>query len=225
MDLVDLVDSPTRAFVRANTSLSPAPHVPEIRLHLARDAFGLWEKTEEELGRGPCPPPFWAFAWAGGQALARYLLDNPDVAAGREVFDLAAGCGLVSIAAAKAGAVRVTASEIDAYAAAAIDLNACANGVRVTTCLEDVLDSDAGGAGLVLAGDVFYSAEMARRVLTFLDRCRSAGATVLVGDPGRAYLPRNRLSAVTTNDVPVIRALEDADVKRVTVWRLVDAAG
>ncbi|MEN3304522.1 MAG: hypothetical protein V7603_724 [Micromonosporaceae bacterium] len=214
------MDSSAAAFVRAHTSLLPAPYVPEVRLWLAQDAFGLWEETEREQGGEVGPPPFWAFVWAGGQALARYLLDNPDLVAGRDVFDLAAGSGLVAIAAAKAGAATVAASEIDPYAAAAIALNAAANGVPVTVHLDDVLDRDAGGADLVLAGDVCYSAEMTRRVLAFLDRARGAGATVLVGDPGRAYLPRTRLAEVASHLVPVSRALEDADVKRATVWRL-----
>ncbi len=213
------MESP-ESFVLANTSLAPAPYVPEVRLHLAQDAFGLWEKTEREQGGGVGAPPFWAFPWAGGQALARYLLDNPDLVAGRDVLDLAAGSGLVAIAAARAGAASVAASEIDPYAAAAIALNAAANGVSVTTYLDDVLDGDARGADLVVAGDVFYSAEMARRMLAFLDRAAAAGAAVLVGDPGRAYLPRTRLTAVARHDVPVSRALEDADVKRSTVWQL-----
>jgi predicted nicotinamide N-methyase len=209
-------------FVLANTSLVPVPYVPEVRLYLAQEAFELWERTERELGGGVCAPPFWAFAWAGGQGLARYLLDNPDLVCGRDVFDLAAGSGLVAIAAARAGAARVAASEIDRYAAAAIALNAEANAVRVSVHVGDVLDGDLPdpGADLVLAGDVFYSAEMAGRVLAFLDRARAAGATVLVGDPGRAYLPRTRLAMADSHEVPVSRALEDADVKRVTVWRL-----
>jgi predicted nicotinamide N-methyase len=216
------MDDSAAAFVRAHTRLLPAPYVPEVRLHLAEDAFGLWEETEREHGSGVGPPPFWAFAWAGGQALARYLLDNPDLVAGRTVFDLAAGSGLVAIAAARAGAAAVAASEIDRYAAAAIALNAEANGVSVAVHLDDVLDRDAGGADLVVAGDVCYSAEMTRRVLVFLDRARDAGATVLIGDPGRAYLPRPRLAEVASHVVPVSRALEDADVKRATVWRLVN---
>jgi predicted nicotinamide N-methyase len=215
------MDESAAAFVRAHTRLLPAPYVPEVQLHLAQDAFSLWEVTERERGGGVGPPPFWAFAWAGGQALARYLLDNPGVVADRSVFDLAAGSGLVAVAAAKAGAAAVAASEIDPYAAAAIALNARANGVSVAVHLDDVLDGDAGGAELVLAGDVFYSAEMTRRVLAFLDRARAAGATVLVGDPGRAYLPRPHLAEVASHVVPVSRALEDADVKRATVWRLV----
>jgi predicted nicotinamide N-methyase len=208
-------------FVRAHTALGVPPYLPELRLHLAADAFALWEQTEQQLGGGEVSaPPFWAFPWAGGQALARYLLDHPDVVAGRRVLDLAAGSGLVAIAAAKAGAARVTANEIDPYAAAAIALNAAANQVDITVHLTDLLDGDAGDAEVVLAGDVFYSRAMAARVLAFLDRAQAGGARVLVGDPGRAYLPRTRLAEVTSLEVPVIRALEDANVKQATVWRL-----
>lgn len=209
-------------FVGAHTRLAAPPFVPEIRLLLAEDAIGLWERTEDEVGRTGRPPPFWAFAWAGGQAVARYVLDHPEVVRGRRVLDLAAGCGVVAIAAAKAGAAVVTATEVDPFAVAAIGLNARANGVAVATVLDDVLDGDGAGAGaeVVLAGDVCYSREMTRRVLAFLDRAGEAGARVLVGDPGRAYLPRTGLRAVATYDVPVPRTLEDADVKPTTVWRL-----
>jgi predicted nicotinamide N-methyase len=212
------MDSAT-AFVRAHTTIGTVSHVPEIRLHLAADAFALWERTEQERGGVISAPPFWAFPWAGGQALARHLLDHPEVVAGATVLDLAAGSGLVAIAAAKAGAVAVTASEIDPYATAAIALNARANDVAVRANLADVLDSETD-AEVVLAGDVFYSREMTERVLAFLDRAAARGARVLVGDPGRAYLPRHRLVEVARHDVAVVRELEDADVKRVTVWRL-----
>jgi predicted nicotinamide N-methyase len=206
-------------FVRARTRLATSPYLPDIRLHLADDAFALWEQTERELGGGVSAPPFWAFPWAGGQALARYLAEHPEAVRGRTVLDLAAGSGLVAIAAALAGAATVTAAEIDPYAAAAIALNAAANDVKVDVRLGDVLDGDAA-AEVVLAGDVFYSRGMAQRVLGFLDRARSAGAAVLVGDPGRAYLPGERLVRVAAYEVPVVRALEDAPVKRATVWRL-----
>jgi predicted nicotinamide N-methyase len=208
------------AFVRAHTRLCPVPSVPEISLHLAEEPFGIWEQTEHERGDQCLPPPFWAFAWAGGQALARYLLDHPDLVAGRTVLDVASGSGLVAIAAAAAGATPVTATEVDRFAAAAIALNAQANGVGVTVCLADVLDGDGGDAELVLAGDVCYEAAMAQRILGFLGRAGAGGRRVLVGDPGRAYLPRARLEPVARYDVLVSRALEDADVKPATVWRL-----
>jgi predicted nicotinamide N-methyase len=214
------------AFVRAHTRLVSAPHVPEVRLHLAGDdAIDLWERMEQQAGSVGLPPPFWAFPWAGGQALARYVLDHPAVVAGHPVLDLGSGSGLVAIAAAKAGAAAVTASEVDQYAVAAIALNAAANHVVVTARLADVLDGDGDGADVVLAGDVFYERRTADRVLPFLERARSRGAAVLVGDPDRAYLPRPRLRMVATYEVPVVRALEDTDVKRASVWRLAARVG
>ena len=230
--------------------------LPEIRLYLARDAFGLWERIERDTGQQQLPPPFWAFPWAGGQALARYLLDHPGQVRGRAVLDLASGSGLVAIAAAAAGAASVTPSETDPLAVAAITLNAGVNRVRLEPTVGDLLDApglkgpdraragagspgaaspgaaspgvalrgvvSAGvvSAGVVLAGDAFYDRDMASRMLPFLERASRAGALVLVGDPGRAYLPRDRFDQVTTYDVPVERVIEDADVKPTTVWRL-----
>jgi predicted nicotinamide N-methyase len=212
-------DGPAR-FVRDTTRLGVATLVPEIRLHLADEVFRLWERSERETGRGPAPPPFWASAWAGGQALARYVLDTPTVVAGREVFDLASGCGVVAVAAARSGAARVVANDVDAYAVAAIGLNAEANGVTVEPVLGDLLDGDALGAGVVLAGDVFYDRDFADRALSFMDRAAARGAEVLVGDPGRAHLPRARFDLVTSYDVPVPEELEGVTAKRTTVWRL-----
>ena len=210
----------TADFVRAHTRLTPALFVPEVRLHLADEAIPLWERTEQERGDQQ-PPPFWAFAWAGGQALARYVLDHPDTVRGRTVFDLAAGSGLVAIAAARAGAAAVTANEIDRYAVAAIAINAAANGVMIATVLGDALDGPTpGDADVVLAGDVFYSRPMAERVLPFLRRARARGARVLVGDPGRAYLPHDAFQAVADYSVPVPFDLESTQVKATTVWTL-----
>ncbi|MFG2040210.1 class I SAM-dependent methyltransferase [Dactylosporangium sp. NPDC048998] len=206
----------TAQFVLANTRLSPVPLTPEVHLHLADEAIELWERTESDQG-AQLPPPFWAFAWAGGQALARYVLDHPALLAGRDVLDLAAGSGLVAIAAMKAGAARVTAVEIDPLAIAAIDINTRANDVAVTALLGDVLEQEPD-AGVVLAGDVFYSREMTRRMLAYLRRAAGKGATVLVGDPGRAYLPKDHLTLLAEYDVPVPQTLEDAPVKRTTVW-------
>jgi predicted nicotinamide N-methyase len=215
-----LIPTTPAAFIRRHTRLATPPLVPEITLHLARDVFALWEKTEQDAGAAPLPPPFWAFPWAGGQALARYVLDHPGDVAGRTVLDLAAGSGLVAIAAAKAGAAVVTPSETDPLAFAAIELNSAANGVTLEATLGDVLGGAAIGNDLVLVGDAFYERPMAERVLPFLERARASGAVVLVGDPGRAYLPRERFAAVACYDVPVSRVLEDADVKRTTVWRV-----
>jgi predicted nicotinamide N-methyase len=208
------------AFVLANTRLMTPPLVPEITLHLAPEPIALWERTERDTGEAGLPPPFWAFPWAGGQVLARYLLDHPGCTAGRTVLDLAAGSGLVAIAAAKAGAAAVTPSETDPLACAAIELNSAANSVTLEATLGDVLGGVAAGNDLVLVGDGFYERLMAERLLPFLERAHASGAVVLVGDPGRAYLPRDRFEAVASYDVPVSPVLEDADVKRSTVWRL-----
>ncbi|MEV1286378.1 50S ribosomal protein L11 methyltransferase [Micromonospora sp. NPDC049679] len=212
------------AFVRAYARLAPAAHVPEIQLHQADEPIGLWELTEGEF-RSEQPPPFWAFAWAGGQALARYVLDHPEFVAGRRVLDLAAGSGLVAIAAAKAGAAQVRAVDVDPIALAAVALNADANGVTVTGSVGDILDGDADGAEVVLAGDVFYSQAMANRVLRFLLRAAKSGARVIVGDPDRAFLPRERFRMLTAYDVPVPFALESVEVKHTTVWELASRPG
>jgi predicted nicotinamide N-methyase len=206
------------AFIRDHLRVEPVPFVPEISLYQAEEPIGLWELTEGEY-RSDQPPPFWAFAWAGGQGLARYLLDHPAEVAGRTVLDLASGSGLTAIAAARAGAASVRAVEIDPTAIAAIELNAHANGVSVDGFLGDVLDTDAG-ADLVLAGDVFYSKVMADRVLTFLRRAARGGADVLVGDPGRAYFPNDYFGQIHAYDVPVRFELESALIKPTTVWRL-----
>ena len=205
-------------FIRANTALSAPPHVPELRLWLADEAHALWEKTEEELATIGLPPPFWAFAWAGGQGLARYLLDRPEAVAGRTVLDFAAGSGLVGIAAAKAGAASVTAADIDPFCGPAIRLNAAANAVALDYGSDDLIGRDLGW-DVVLAGDVFYQKDMANLLVPWFGALRRRGADVLVGDPGRAYLPKERLERLAEYQVPVTRALEDAEVKRTTVWR------
>lgn len=207
------------AFIRAHTRLLPVPYAPELALHVAEEATELWQKTEDELAVIGLPPPFWAFAWAGGQALARYLLDHPEIVAGRRMLDFASGSGLVAIAAAKAGAAAVEACDIDGFAAAAIGINAAANGVAVMPRCEDLIGRDEGW-DVVCAGDVCYEREMAERVIDWLSGLSARGATVLIGDPGRSYLPRERLEALTTYEVPVTRALEDAEIKCSSVWRL-----
>ena len=207
------------AFIRAHTRLLPVPHAPEIALHVAEEATELWQKTEDELAVIGLPPPFWAFAWAGGQALARYLLDNPALVAGQRMLDFASGSGLVAIAAAKVGAEPVEACDIDAFAAAAIGINAAANGVTVAPRCDDLIGRDEGW-DVICAGDVCYEREMAERVIAWLSGLSARGATVLIGDPGRSYLPREKLEALATYEVPVTRALEDAEIKRSSVWRL-----
>jgi predicted nicotinamide N-methyase len=206
-------------FVSANTAVSAPSLVPEVRLHLADEALPLWQTTEEELERNGLPPPFWAFAWAGGQALARHILDNPRLVTGRHVLDVGAGGGLAAVAAALAGAAQVRANEVDDFALAAIRLNATANGVSVTPVGGDLLDGPAE-ADVVLVGDLFYERPLADRALAFLQRAAEAGAEVLVGDPRRTYLPADALEPVASYNVPVPLALEDMDVKRTLVWRL-----
>ena len=214
---------PALEIIRAGTRLKPVPLVPQIRLHQAGDPIRLWQRTELAAGRAGLDPPFWAFAWAGGQALARYLLDHPRAVRGRHVIDIASGSGLVAIAAAKAGAAAVTAYDTEPLAVAAISINAAANGVTVRAVCADVLDEDglpSPGTGLVLAGDAFYQRDLAARVMRFLERGHARGAAVLAGDCGRAYLPRDRLMPLATYDVPGLRMLEDADIKRTTIWAL-----
>ncbi|WP_051375814.1 methyltransferase [Aliihoeflea sp. 2WW] len=209
-----------RDFIRANTAPIAPPHVPEIRLHLADEAHELWHRTEAELEAIGLEPPFWAFAWAGGQGLARYVLDHPETVAAKRVVDFATGSGLVAIAAMKAGAASVLASDIDPFCAAAVALNATANGVTVETTDRDLV-GETPGCDVLLAGDVFYDRAFAERLVPWLRELAAAGITVLVGDPGRAYLPRDRLAELARYEVPVTRILEDAEVKRTTVWQFV----
>jgi predicted nicotinamide N-methyase len=206
------------AFIRSETRLRPVPHAPEISLHVADEATELWQKTEEELGEIGLPPPFWAFAWAGGQALARYILDHPETVRGRRVLDFASGSGLVAIAAMKAGAAEVMACDIDSFAIAAIDLNAKANGVSINPLQADIVGQDQGW-DTVLAGDICYERDLADRVIEWLSDLSRRGATVLIGDPGRSYLPKDRLETIAAYEVPVTRTLEDADIKKSSVWR------
>ncbi|MEF2552226.1 methyltransferase [Aurantimonas sp. A2-1-M11] len=205
-------------FILANTAVLSPPHVPEIRLHLADEAHDLWLKTEDELNAIGLPPPFWAFAWAGGQALARHVLDHPALVRGRRVADFATGSGLVAIAAARSGAAAVTGYDIDPFCAAATRLNADLNNVEVAFDGRDRV-GESMDADLLLAGDVFFDAAMARRIAPWFDRLVADGVEVLVGDPGRAYLPSDRVVRLSTYAVPVTRALEDAEIKRTNVWR------
>ncbi len=207
-----------RAFILANTRLLRPPLVPEVRLWLADEAVPLWKKTEEELGEMGLPPPFWAFAWAGGQALARYVLDNREIVRGRRVLDFASGSGLVAIAAALAGAASVEASDIDAFAVAAIEANAAENGVAVSARADDLVGADEGWE-VVLAGDVAYEKDMAEAATDWLEKLARRGATVLIGDPRRAYLALDRLESLVEYRVPVTRELEDSEIKRTGVFR------
>jgi len=213
-----------KAFIRANTRLKPVPLVGEISLHVADEAVPIWRKTEEELAAMGLPPPYWAFAWAGGQALARYVLDHRETVAGLRVLDLAAGSGLVAIAAARAGAAPVIAADIDAFTDPAIALNAAANDVYIEIVVRDLLEdlhpADQPRYDVILVGDLFYEHDTAARALAFLEFHVAAGVRVLVGDPGRTYLPKDRLTRLAEYSVPVTRELEDQDIKRTTVWAL-----
>ena len=206
-------------FVAANSALRPVPEVPEISLYAADDAFSLWEAVERKVGQSDQPPPFWAFAWPGGQALARYVLDHPEQVAGRRVLDLGSGSGLTAIACALAGASAVLASELDPFAVAAIELNATANDVSIAVT-GDVLGGTGEDAQVVLAADIWYEQRLAQRALGLLQRARARGADVLIGDIGRTFLPRSLMRERAAYDVPVIADLEDAAVKRVLVLTL-----
>lgn len=205
------------AFVRAHTRAVRPALVPEISLLVASDVVALWESLEVQTGEAPSEPPFWAAAWPGGQALARYVLDAPELVTGRSVLDLGSGSGLVAVAAALAGARRVVASEIDPFGAAAVAVNAADNGVGPFEVVGDVLDAGPLDVDVVLAGDVCYDRAMSERVLPYLDAARARGAVVLLGDPGRPYVPAGRLTAVAAFDVP---DTEGPQVRRTTVWRL-----
>ncbi|RWX75150.1 methyltransferase [Neorhizobium lilium] len=209
-----------RTFILANTTLMRPPHVPEIRLHLASEAHELWQKTEEDLEEIGLPPPFWAFAWAGGQGLARFVLDHPDVVAGKSVLDFASGSGLVAIAAKLSGASGVLAADIDPWAESAIALNALENGVEICFTSENQIGRSTE-ADIILAGDVFYDRDFADVLIPWFAALAGEGKLVLVGDPGRSYCPRERLEQLAVYEVPVTRALEDSEVKRTTVWRFV----
>lgn len=207
-------------FIHSNTAIGKPPLVPEIRLHLATEVTPIWQATEDSLARGQVPPPFWAFAWAGGQALARYILDNPETVAGKDVLDVASGSGMVAIAAAKAGARRVTASDIDQFAATAIALNATLNEVSIAVDTRDLLDRGPAGWAVVTAGDVCYEEPMASRIIALLRRIAARGRLALLGDPGRAYLPREGLVERARYVVPVSRELEDREAREGVVFQV-----
>jgi len=207
-------------FIAKHTEICAPPLVPELPLHLATGVTALWQATEEWLARQGLPPPYWAFAWPGGQALARQILDQPQLVAGRRVLDLAAGSGLVAIAAARAGAGAVTAVEIDAVAGAAIRLNALLNRASVTTLIADLVGQPLAGIDVVLAGDVCYERPMAARIVPWLAGLAGEGRLVLIGDPGRNYLSTTGLEAVAHHLVPTSLDLEDREQRETTVWRV-----
>ncbi len=210
-------------FVLAATRLAAVPFVPEISLHQSADIYALWEQTERDARRTGLDPPFWGVPWPGGVALARYLLDNPAVVAGRSVLDVGSGSGLVAIAAAKAGAAAVVASEPDPLARAAIGLNAEANGVPAPGCIGSVLGDVPDRAvprEVVVAGDVWYERELAERVAGYLDEAAGAGAHVLTGDIGRSYFPRDRYRLLASYELSASKALEGRELLRASVWQV-----
>jgi len=222
--LSTLLRQPPEDFIRANTRLEAPPLVPEVKLYLASEVVPLWEATEAELAEQGLPPPFWAFAWAGGQALSRYLLDHPEVVRGRRVLDFAAGSGLQGIAAMLAGAASVEAVDIDAFACAACRLNAAANGVDIAVRQDDIVGSVNPGWDVVLAGDVCYEGPAAARITAWLRGLVAEKCLVLMGDPGRTYLPRQGLERLIAYGVKTSRELEDSDLRNAVVWKVLPEA-
>ena len=208
------------AFIRENTRLQPVPHAPEISLWLADEVTPIWRMTEEELGEMGLPPPFWAFAWAGGQALARYLLDHPHEVAGKRVLDFAAGSGLVGVAAMKAGAADCLCADIDPFCEAAVAANARANAVALTFVGHDLLQAPPPDVDVICAGYICYEKPMTDAVLFWLGQARERGVRVLIGDPGRTYFPRTGLEFLAEYQVPTTRELEDLEIKRSSVWAM-----
>ncbi len=209
-----------RAFVLRHTRLRPVPGLEELRLHLADEALPLWHATQVETGDPDAALPYWAFAWSGGLAIGRYLRDHREAVAGRRVFDLASGSGLCAIASMRAGATQATGADIDGFAAAAIELNARANDCRVAVVRRDVLDEEPPDVDVVLAGDCWYDAGLAERVLPWLQRVRDAGIDVVVGDPGRRYLPVDHLNELAEYEVRTTTELEDLELKQGRVYAL-----
>jgi predicted nicotinamide N-methyase len=207
-------------FIRANTVVAAPPLVPEIRLHLASEITPLWQATEAMLAEAQLPPPYWAFAWAGGQALARYVLDHPEIVRGRDVLDFGAGSGLLALAAARSGARSVLAVDVDAVAAAAIALNAELNNAVVAIETVDVIGRRPAPWQVILVGDMCYERPLAERLTAWLRLLTRDGATVLLGDPGRNYVPKSGLEALARHRVPTPLDLEDREWREGVVWRL-----
>jgi predicted nicotinamide N-methyase len=222
--LIHRDDVARRAFILEHTATIRAPLVPEFQLHLATEITPLWQATENSLSQIGLPPPYWAFAWVGGQAVARHILDHPELVAGRTVLDFAAGCGLISLAAIRAGAKAVTAVDIDPFAQTAIALNLALNAAdpneRVRMSAEDMVGHLLPGVDVVLAGDVCYERPMAEAVILWLRTLARAGLTVIIGDPGRSYLPCSGLTALARYVVPTVADVEDSATKATTVWRV-----
>jgi predicted nicotinamide N-methyase len=211
------VHPPYATFITLNTKLIPVPLRPEIQLYLTEDTTDLWQKAQIAFHSADLPLPFWASAWAGGQALARYILDHPDVVAGKRVLDFASGSGLLAIAAAKAGAAHVDANDIDPFAFEAMALNADANQANLHRLSGNIVGCEPNW-DVVLAGDISYERDMAACITQWLERLHTKGVHVLIGDPGRTYLPRDKLHSLARYDVPVPKSLEDCEIKATDVW-------
>lgn len=209
-----------RAFIEGQTARTRPPIVPELTLHLASEITPIWEATEAELAETNLPPPFWAFCWAGGQAIARHLLDHSELARGKTVLDFAAGCGIAGLAAARAGAKRVIANDVDDMALTAVTLNAMDNDLSLETLRDDLVGGPPGDWDLILAGDICYEQPLAGRVEAWLKAMAAAGITVLLGDPGRAYQPKDGLVELAVYDVPTSLELEDREMRQTRVWRV-----
>jgi predicted nicotinamide N-methyase len=214
-----------RAFIRHWTRLVEPPLVPEVRLHLADRVMPLWEAMARDAAEPELPPPYWAFAWAGGQALARYVLDHREVSDGRRAIDLASGSGLCAIAALLAGARHVLAIDIDPWAREAVDLNSAANGLHVPFSHEDPLDGHVPDVDVILAGDIGYEWALAERGSAWLRRAAAAGVRVLIGDPERHHLPHEGLEAVASYEVPTTVDLEQTTSKHTVVYRMTGLSG
>jgi predicted nicotinamide N-methyase len=206
-------------FITENTKLISPPLVPEMLLHLAAESLPIWQKTEDELGEFNLPPPYWAFAWAGGQAVGRYLIDHPEICRGQSVLDLGSGSGISAIAAAKTGALSVVAADIDKVALAACALNARANAADLKITGADLLAEPPRGEDIVIVGDLFYERQLADRVVAYIAEAKARGSAVFIGDPQRSYFPEGRYTRLAEYQVPVTRELEDAEIKRTAVWR------
>ncbi len=215
-----MTEAEREVFILGQTAPATAPLVPEVTLRLATRLTPIWEATEESLARAQVEPPYWAFAWPGGQVLARHVLDHPALVAGRCVLDFAAGCGIAAIAAARAGASRVVAAELDPLAATVARLNAAANGVAIEAMTGDLTTQPVAGWDVILAGDICYDARMTARVIPWLRGAADSGTLVLLADPGRAYLPREGLERLAVHEVAVTRELEDRDVRITTIYRV-----
>lgn len=216
------IDDPeaVKAFIQANTKVIKPPLVPEIKLYLAEESLPIWQKTEEQLQQQNIPPPFWAFAWAGGQALARYLFDNVDVVAGKQVLDIGTGSGLTAIAAKLCGARKVTATDVDPLSILAAQLNATLNQCEVDVLGHNVLAYEPSFNDVIIIADLFYERALAESALSFAKSAKAQGAVVLVGDPNRSYFPASEFTCLQRYEVAVTRELEDALIKKTSVWQL-----